>query len=50
MTKYKVSNDIRVLMQLEFFLGIKVTINDNLNKKWNTRTIKFNVSKGKVIY
>jgi len=32
------------------FLGTKNTINDMLNTKCNTRTIKFNVSKSKVIY
>jgi hypothetical protein len=35
-------------MQLLFFFRHRLTINDNLNKKCNTRTIKFNVSKGKV--
>jgi len=35
---------------MDFVLDTEGTISDNLNNKCNTRIVKFNVSKGKVIY
>jgi hypothetical protein len=35
---------------MDFVLDTEGTINDNSNNKCNTRIVKFNVSKGKVIY